>query len=57
MERIFKSPHHKAMFELAQVRRDKVKEERAKGRTWTDIGKEMGITPQRCLQLGKVKSA
>lgn len=53
IDRTFKSPYHRDTWTLAEQRRIAIKEERSKGRTWTDIAKDFGITPQRAQQLGK----
>lgn len=53
IDRTFKSPYHRETWTLAEQRRIAIKEERSKGRTWTDIAKDFGITPQRAQQLGK----
>lgn len=52
-DRKFRSPYHREAFEKAEARRQLVKREREKGRTWTDIAKDLEVTPQRCCQLGK----
>jgi len=37
----------------AEPRRKKVRVLRAQGYTWVEIGKKLGVTPQRAQQLGK----
>jgi len=54
-ERKFKSTYHKGLWEEANKRRNQIKAMRATGSTWTEIGKLFGVTPQRALQLSKVK--
>lgn len=39
---------------LAAARSASVKKKRAAGKTWVEIGRELGITPQRAQQLGKL---
>jgi hypothetical protein len=53
MERKFKSEYHKGKWEEAEKRREEVRAMRNSGMTWTAIGKVLGLTPQRVLQMGK----
>lgn len=53
MERKFMSKYHQDKWQQAELRRVEVRKLREQGKTWPEIGKVMGLTPQRVQQMGK----